>query len=198
MLNPTLDQAIIDQAFAEDPALAAAEWMAEFRTDIEGYVSYEIVRSCVGGHYELAPLQQHIYHAFVDPSGGSADSFTLAIAHKEADRIVVDAVHERKPPFNPETVVDDFAIALKPYRVFMVTGDRYGGEWPREQFRKRGINYVCAQNVRSDLYRNLLPLLNSGRVVLPKSDQLVNQIVGLERRVARSGKDFDRSCARRT
>ena len=83
-------------------------------------------------------MQQHIYHAFVDPSGGSADSFTLAIAHKEADRIVVDAVHERKPPFNPETVVDDFAIALKPYRVFMVTGDRYGGEWPRSSFARGG------------------------------------------------------------
>ncbi len=136
-LNPTLDQAVIDQAFAEDPALAAAEWMAEFRADIQGYISYEIVRGCVGGHYEMAPLQEHNYHAFVDPSGGTADSMTLAVAHKEGDRIVVDAVHERKPPFSPETVTDDFAVALKPYRVTRVVGDRYAGEWPREQFRKR-------------------------------------------------------------
>jgi hypothetical protein len=32
-------------------------------------------------------------------------------------------------------------------------------------------------------------MLNAGRIVLPKSDRLVNQLCGLERRVARSGKD---------
>jgi hypothetical protein len=114
---------------------------------------------------------------------------TMAISHKEGDRIIIDAIHERKPPFNPETVVDDFAIALQPYRVRSITGDRYAGEWPREQFHKRGINYRCADKVKSDLYRDLLPLLNSGRIVLPKSDGLVGQLCGLERRTARSGKD---------
>jgi hypothetical protein len=189
-LNPTLDQATIDQAFAEDPALAAAEWMAQFRSDIEGFVDYEVVRSCVGGHHEMAPLAQNRYHAFTDPSGGSGtDSFTLAISHKEGDRLVIDAVCERKPPFNPETVVDDFAVFLKNYRVTRVIGDRYAGEWPREQFRKRGIGYVCSEKVKSDLYRDLLPLLNSGRIVLPKSDRLINQLTGLERRTARSGRD---------
>ena len=34
-----------------------------------------------------------------------------------------------------------------------------------------------------------LPLLNSGRIVLPKSDRLTNQLVGLERRTSRAGKD---------
>jgi hypothetical protein len=188
-LNPTLDQAIINQAFADDPALASAEWMAEFRTDIQGFVALEVVQTCVGGHHEMAPLQQNIYHAFVDPSGGSSDSMTMAISHKEGDRIIIDAVQERKPPFNPETVVDDFAILLKPYRVVRVCGDRYAGEWPREQFRKRGLVYVCAGKVKSDLFRDLLPLLNSGRIVLPKNDRLISQLVGLERRTARSGKD---------
>jgi hypothetical protein len=32
-------------------------------------------------------------------------------------------------------------------------------------------------------------MLNAGRVTLPKSERLVNQLCGLERRVARSGKD---------
>ena len=35
----------------------------------------------------------------------------------------------------------------------------------------------------------MLPLLNSGRIVLPRNDRLVAQIVGLERRVTRAGKD---------
>jgi hypothetical protein len=188
-LNPTLDQSVVDQAFADDPALAAAEWLAEFRTDIEGFVDYEVVAGCVGDYFERAPLQQNRYHAFCDPSGGSADSFTLAISHKEGNAVVIDLTREVKPPFSPETVIDDFCITLKEYKVNRVVGDKYAGEFPREQFRKRGIGYVCAEKVRSDLYRDLLPLLNSGRITLPKSDRLINQLCSLERRTARSGKD---------
>ena len=75
------------------------------------------------------------------------------------------------------------------YRIARVVGDRYAGEFPREQFRKRGIHYAVSEKPKSDLFRDLLPLLNSGRIVLPKSDRLVNQLTGLERRTARSGKD---------
>ena len=42
----------------------------------------------------------------------------------------------------------------------------------------------------TDLFRDLLPLLNSGRIVLPRNDRLINQLTGLERRTARSGKDL--------
>ena len=48
---------------------------------------------------------------------------------------------------------------------------------------------MIAKQPKSDLYRDLLPLLNSGRIMLPKHDRLVSQIVGLERRVSRAGKD---------
>jgi len=94
-----------------------------------------------------------------------------------------------RPPFSPEAVIDEFSALSKSYRVIRVVGDRYAGEFPRELFRKNGIVYATANKVKSDLFRDLLPLLNSGRIVLPKSDRLVNQIVGLERRTARSGKD---------
>jgi hypothetical protein len=86
-------------------------------------------------------------------------------------------------------VIEDFAVLLKSYRVTRVTGDRYAGEFPRELFRKHSIHYACAEKPKSDLFRDLLPLLNSGRIVLPKSDRLVSQICGLERRTSRAGKD---------
>ena len=53
------------------------------------------------------------------------------------------ATREVRPPFSPEAVIDDFAILLKTYRISKVTGDRYAGEFPRELFRKRGIEYRC-------------------------------------------------------
>jgi ABC transporter substrate binding protein len=101
----------------------------------------------------------------------------------------VDAIRETHPPFSPEAVVDEFAALCRSYGVARVVGDRYAGEWPREQFRKRSIHYAVADKPKSDLYRDLLPLLNSGRIVLPKSDRLVNQLTGLERRTSRAGKD---------
>jgi hypothetical protein len=63
--------------------------------------------------------------------------------------------------------------------------DRLG----REPFCKHGISYELCKQSKSDLYRDLLPRLNSGQVVLPRHDRLVAQICGLERRTGRSGKD---------
>lgn len=187
--NPSLPQSVVDRALERDHAAASAEFLAQFRNDIEGFVSYEIVQACVGDHVEMAPLPRSHYHAFVDPSGGSADSFTMAISHRDGERVVVDATREVRPPFSPEAVINDFSILLKSYRASKVTGDRYAGEFPRELFRKRGISYVCSEKPKSDLFRDLLPLLNAGRIVLPKSERLVGQLTGLERRTARSGKD---------
>jgi hypothetical protein len=187
--NPSLPQSVVDRALERDHAAASAEYLAQFRSDIETFVPFEIVQACVGDHNEMAPLPNPTYHAFVDPSGGSADSFTLAVSHRDGERIVIDATREVKPPFSPEGVIEDFSLLLKSYRIARVVGDHFGGEFPRELFRKRGIHYVCAAKSKSDLFRDLLPMLNSGSIVLPKSDRLVNQLTGLERRTARSGKD---------
>ena len=56
---------------------------------------------------------------------------TLAIAHKEGDTAILDAVRETKPPFNPESVVKEYAEQPRRYRLSDVTGDRYGSEWVR-------------------------------------------------------------------
>jgi hypothetical protein len=188
-LNPSLPQSVIDREYAKDPASAAAEYGAQFRTDVEDFIALEIVEACVGDHVERLPLRQFKYHAFCDPSGGSSDSFTLAISHKEGERVIVDCVREVKPPFSPEATINDFTILLKDYFVDRVTGDKYAGEFPRELFRRRGITYALCDKPKSDLYRDLLPGLNSGRIVLPRNDRLINQLVGLERRTTRAGRD---------
>jgi hypothetical protein len=187
--NPSLPQRVVDRALERDRASAEAEYLAQFRTDIETFVSYEIVQACVGDHVEMAPLDALSYCAFVDPSGGSADSFTLAISHADGERVVIDAVREITPPFSPHAVIEEYAALLKSYRITRVEGDRYAGEFPRELFREHGVEYQCAEKPKSDLYRDLLPLLNSGRIVLPRNERLLSQLVGLERRTARSGRD---------
>src|SRR5262249_19737713 len=133
--NPTLEQAEIQRALEEDRARNSAEYLAQFRAGIEGFINLEGVESRVGTYHQIRPRSDTTYRAFVDPSGGSEDSMTLAIAHKTAkpeEQIVVDAVREARPPFSPEAVVDDFATLCKLYRVRKVVGDHYGGEFVKE------------------------------------------------------------------
>jgi hypothetical protein len=189
-MNPSLDASVVEEAYEDDPQSAAAEYGAEFRDDISDFVSRDLVEACiVSGRKELLPAAGLDYFAFVDLSGAGADSMTLAIAHRDKDIAILDAVREVRPPCSPEAVVQDFAALLKSYRVRSVTGDRYAGEWPRERFRNAGITYELSEQPKSDIYRDTLPLLNSGKVELIDLPRLTSQLCGLERRTARSGKD---------
>jgi hypothetical protein len=195
--NPTLSQAVVTRAYERDAVAAASEFGAQFRTDIESFVSIEAVNACVDyGTYERAPLSGVSYSGFTDPSGGAADSMCLAIGHNDfsSQTIVLDCLREMVPPFSPESTVEDFAKTLKAYGVSRVVGDRYAGIWPVAEFARFGITYEQNAAPKSDLYRDLLPLLNSRRIGLLDNQKLVAQLVGLERRTARGGKDsFDHS-----
>ncbi len=112
----------------------------------------------------------------------------LVLAHLDEEKAVLDAVREVRAPFSPQAVVEEFATLLKQYQVHSVSGDRYGGEWPADQFRQHGIDYEPVSQPKSDLYRGLLPALNSGRLELLDHPRLINQLCNLERRTTRSGR----------
>ena len=193
-MNPEYSQKKIDKAYADDPARAAAEYGGEFRTDLDAYVGIEVVDACTEfGCYERAPAmrtQRLVYTAFVDAAGGSGqDSMTLAIAHKEGELVVLDAVRERKPRFSPDDVVLEFAGLMKSYSIKEATADKWGGDFVVESFQKAGIKIKHAEMTKSDLYRELLPMLNAKRCNLIENTTLSKQLVSLERRVARGGRD---------
>lgn len=189
-LNPSLPQSVVDRALARDHAAASAEYLAEFRSDIEAFVTRESVEACISPDVrERPPMAATTYVAFIDPSGGSADAMTLAIGHREANRAVLDALREVKPPFSPESVCEEFARLCKSYRITRARGDRYAGEWPVEQFRKCGLTYEPAAKPKSSLYVDLLALINSRRADLLDHPRLLSQLVSLERRTSRAGKD---------
>ena len=136
-MNPTVPQAFIDAELEKDPVWAAAEYLAEFRTDIEAYVSREAVEAVHRlGHARARAATRRSLCRLVDPSGGSSDSFSLCIAHKEGEVGVQDVLREVRPPFSPEGVVREFADLCKNYRITSVRGDRYAGIWPTEEFRQ--------------------------------------------------------------
>jgi hypothetical protein len=195
-MNPTIPARVVERAYADDPTSAAAEWGAEFRTDVESFLTRDAIEACcIPDCRERPPRSDRCYFAFCDPSGGSGDSMTLAVAHREEGegdappRAVLDLMREVRPPFSPESVVAEFASQLRAYGVSSVEGDRYAGEWPRERFSVHGIDYRPAAKSKSGLYGELLPLLNGGRAMLLDLPRLVGQLAGLERRTARGGRD---------
>jgi len=189
-MHPAIDQSVIEDAYEQDEAAASAEYGAEFRRDIEAFVSREAVDACVvPGRFEIPPVKGIRYRAFVDPSGGSQDSMTLAIAHVEHGRTILDCVRECKAPFKPTEVVAELAIVLHAYGCERVIGDHYAGEWPRQCFREHGISYETAPKTKSQYYVELLAIVNSGKLELLDTPRLIGQLCGLERRTARGGRD---------
>jgi hypothetical protein len=190
-MNPTISQALIDRDMALDPEAARAEWLAEFRSDLEAFLTIEAIQAVtVAGRYELPPLPNVTYSAFVDPSGGRKDAAALAIAHKDQDRVVVDVARRWKAPHDPSQVAADMAGVLKGYRVDRITGDRYGGAWPETEFRKHGVSYAPADKDRSTLYLEFLPMVLSQTVELLDSQTLFSELRSLERRTRSSGRDL--------
>jgi hypothetical protein len=191
-VNPSVPQTYIDQHVADDPARAAAEYFARFRSDLEAFVLRDAVEACISvGVRERPPVRGVSYAAFCDPSGGSSDSMTLCIGHSDSARntIVIDCLRERTPPFSPENVVEEFSSLLRSYGIVSITGDKYAGLWPVEQFARFNILYDSSAAPKSSLYTDLLPLINSARIELLDHPKLTHQLLGLERRTARSGKD---------
>jgi hypothetical protein len=184
-LNPTIPQAEIERELERDRARNTAELLAEFRGDLETFVSLELVEACVADYVELAPVSGAPYHAFCDPAGGSGpDAFALAISHRDGQQILVDCVREVRPPFMATAVVEQFAALLRMYGVLLLQGDKWGGGIVPELFGRAGIRYEQGAQIKSDIYASVLPLLNSGRVTLPRNERLVHQFASLERTTA--------------
>jgi hypothetical protein len=190
VMNPSFPQSEIDAAYENDPESASAEYGAEFRSDISTFIDRQIVEACVERGVLERPFRAGLrYSAFVDPSGGSSDSMTMAIAHKEGEVHVIDVAKEIPAPFDPESAVAEFVRALKAYRIREVTGDRYAAEWTRQSFERHGVCYKLSEMNRSELYLETLPALNAKRVRLLDNARLIGQLAGLERRTTRGGKD---------
>jgi len=188
-MNPSLPKRVVDEAYRRDAAASAAEFGAEFRSDIEGFIQRETVEGVTrSAPLELAPEPKRRYSAFIDPAGGGADEFTLAIGHIEDRKtLVVDVVRGRTG--TPSTIVAEYAELLRAYRIRDAVSDKYGGTWPADEFARHGIKVEQSAKPKSDLYRDTLPVLNSGRAELPPDDRLMTQLTTLERRTARGGRE---------
>ncbi|MBN1103582.1 MAG: hypothetical protein JXL84_09245 [Deltaproteobacteria bacterium] len=192
VMNPTIPESFIDRETAKDPNAARAEWEAEFREDIEEFLTLEALNKCLVLPGPLAYEPGRVYSAFVDPSGGRSDAFTLAVGYRRPDdlRFVVSLLKAWEAPFSPEGVVSEIAEILRGYRVTRITGDRYSAEWVTGAFSRHSLLYDPCEKAKSDLYVEFEAHVNVGRVELPKDEAMKNELMTLERRRGKSGRDI--------
>jgi hypothetical protein len=174
-----------------DKAEFEAEYLCKWRTDVEQFISFEIVQACTDAGIYERPCERGIpYRAFVDVAGGSGgDSFALAIAHRAGDTAVLDCLRVYDPPFSPDHVIDDVAKVMQRYKLVRCFGDDYGSDITKTLFRQAGLTYRSTDWRKSEIYLNTLPLLNSGRVRLLDHQKMLNQLLSLERRPQSGGHD---------
>jgi hypothetical protein len=195
-LNPTIAEATVMEAYAEDPASALSEWGGEFRSDLSALFGDEVIDRAVdhARPLEVPPRSGVVYKAFVDASAGRHDAFGICIGHVEKGedddkRFVADVVRGRFPPFDPNEVAREYAELAKAYRVNELRGDRFAGEWVRQAFLRAGVDYENSDLSKSELALEALSTFNRGRVSLPNDEKLIRELRLLERQTHRSGKD---------
>jgi hypothetical protein len=190
-MNPTLPQAVVDAALAEDLASARAEYLGEFRDDVALFLPREVIEQCVvSGRKELLPRRHLDYRAFCDLSGGRGDDAGLAISHRSDDKVIVDFLKRWRPPFNPRVVIGEMKQELAAFGLKRVHGDNYAASFVSDGFQEIGVKYIREELNASQLYAELLPRICSSQIELLDNNVLVDQLANLERRTRSGGRDL--------
>jgi hypothetical protein len=193
--NPTLSDRMIESQRQADPLSASSEWDAEFRADISSFLDDALIDAAVehGRPLELPPTKTlfgSIYKSFVDPSGGvGADSYTLAICHKDGEQLVCDLVRGTSGRFDPQEITKQYAALVKEYGIGTVVGDAYAAQWVTSAWQNTGISYVQSEIPKSQIYRECIPLFTRGLIRLPDHATLLRELRLLERTTHRGGKE---------
>jgi hypothetical protein len=191
VMNASVPQSVIDEAYERDPASAAAEFGAEWRSDVSGWLDIATIQAAVDNNVTVRPPTPLIdaFVGFCDPSGGVKDSFTLAIAHASSGIATLDSIVEIRAPFVPTEAVAQIAAVLKAYGLTTVTGDRYAAQFTVDAFAQCGIAYRASERDRSTIYVDALPAFGSGRIRLLDNPRLITQLAALERKTHPGGRD---------
>lgn len=190
-MNPTLDAEFLEEEKAADPVSFESEYGAKFRDSSSTLFSHETLNVVTDHGTAQRPFIANVkYFGFADAaSGGSkgGDSFTASVAHVDTDgTVILDATYEITPPFSPKAAVAEVATFLKSYGLNSCVGDRYTGQIIREMFGAEGITYHASTANRSQLYLNLLPLVNARQIQLIDDPRMLTQLTQLIRKPATS------------
>jgi hypothetical protein len=191
IFNPLLDEAEIERIVAEDPEGGRADLLGEWRSDLTNLLDEASIEAAIDGArpLEIPPGPGRNYTAFVDPSGGRSDAFTMCIGHYEGEHFVADVVRGTRPKFDPQIVTAEYVKLAKEYGFHKVIGDNYSAEFMVGAVRDAGGTFELSQMPKAQLFINAVPLFARGCISIPDMPALSTELRLLERRPQRSGRD---------
>ena len=190
LMVPSDGEAIERERRTLDADTFARLYSGDFVDALAAFLSPEIVDASVRRDaLELPPIPRYQYIAGYDGSGGRGDRKTLALAHIEGTRLIVDGVWDWSGQ-NPEQELIEAVEILNRYNVRRIFGDQYGGALTSAPFRMRGIQYISqwrpavrsgfVQFTKSMIYAAFKPLMLAGRVELPTVQHSLKELKQLE------------------
>jgi hypothetical protein len=194
-MNPSFSRREVERAFREDPTSARAEYgrdgVIEFRTDVAEFFGAGLAECVATGVCERAPdgTRETKFHMDTATGSGEDDAVIAGAWCDEQGRSVQVVQRRWSPPFSPLSVVEEASALLARYGASDVQVDRFAAGVFVDMFAARGITCTVAERDTSQMFLELLALVNSGRVVLLDDPTLVAQLRGLERRTRSGGRD---------
>jgi hypothetical protein len=197
VLRPSFDAATIRVAEERDPESAASEYGAAWRVAGGTLVRPPAYDACVStGVFERAPedpLGDDYFTAAVDLSGGMGqDSAALTIGHVEEadgpDVFTQDLLVEVTPPFDPGSMVAEFAGHCRRYGITEVIGDQFSAGFAAAEFRRHGITYTVSARKSAECVLDSLAILNTRRARLLDVLKARKQWLNLKRDYASGGR----------
>jgi hypothetical protein len=200
-VNPTHTQESLQHAFHGTESEFWMEFGAEFSgTAIETMFSTEAVKQVfrVTLPNRTCGEPGKYYYAHLDPAT-SSHNYALVIVHKENILnpttkqtdfiIIVDHIKYWHPQRDRQIQideVDDYVIGLKRrFKLALVTYDQWNSVSSIQKMRKNGIPAKCTRynrHYKMQIFSHLDMLINSGRILIPRHDLLMDEMMNLQRR----------------
>lgn len=192
LFRPQYSDRKLARAKKRSPVAYRTEYLAFFREDLSTMFDPFIVDKAINYDrpLELPYTEGVSYVCFVDVAGGGgSDAYALAIAHLEAEKVIIDVVRSRPPKFNPDAVTAQYCELLKAYKIREVQGDKYSGDWASNCFQKHGIYFQKSEKTKSELYLEGESVFNTDRLSLPNREKLIVEFKNLIRKTRSGGRD---------
>ncbi|UGY03271.1 hypothetical protein [Bradyrhizobium quebecense] len=189
--NPTLDREFVDREMQRDRPKAESEYYCVFRSDVCSFIDPIVLAKATDHGVTQRPYMPGVsYVCFADGASGltaGGDAFCAAVAHREGDVLVVDAVLIRKAPFNAAAVLGEVCHLAKAYSCSEIVSDRVAQGFMQAGIADHALSWRASPLDKSALYLNCLPLFGSGKIRLTGEPIVIEQFLSLERKAGSFG-----------
>lgn len=187
VLNPTLDQAFLDDERDKDPEGFNREYGAQFGKGGGTYLSPARVDEAMSDRPQvLAPRPGLRYAGWVDV-GFKHDLYALGIAHRdESIGVIFDVLlfwqGTKKEPLDSKEIAQEVAKILKGFGLDTVHGDQYSSVPVAGDYKECDIFFKEVVGTPADnwaAYEGLKGAMRRGRVHIPRHDVIRRDLLSL-------------------